>query len=195
MVASGTMPSGEGELSRLSQTAFVPAAWAPTMSVFGLSPTNSESDADTTVQSAIHYSGTYKLVYFSAAFEAIDHSPSRYLQQWTLMRRILTFFGEGLPSDIAQPTPEPEVRPYVFRISPSPFVRVALVEFIAPVSGRMELRTFSTDGRMVASEARTATIGQPVSFKLDGTGLANGTYLVQVKTPVGIYAQKTAVLK
>jgi hypothetical protein len=48
---------------------------------------------------------------------------------------------------------------------------------------------------MVASETQTAFIGQRMSFKLDGEKFANGTYLVQVKTPVGVYAQKTAVLK
>ena len=151
--------------------------------------------ADTTVKSVVRYSGAYKLVYFSCAFEAIDHAPSRYLQRWTLMRRTLTFFGENMPSDIVEETREPDVKPYTIRVSPSPFGRVALVEFIAPVSGRMELRTYSTDGRMVVSEDQAASIGQHVSFRLDGTKLANGIYLVQVKTPVGIYAQKTAVLK
>jgi hypothetical protein len=70
-----------------------------------------------------------------------------------------------------------------------------MVEFIAPVSGSMELRTFSTDGRLVASQTQAAVIGQRMSFKLDGAKLANGTYLVQVRTPAGVYAQKTAVLK
>ena len=150
---------------------------------------------DTTVQGIIRYSGGYKVVFFSCAFEAIDHAPSRYLQRWTLMRRVLTFFGEAIPLDVAGKTPEPDVKPYVIRVSPSPFRRVALVEFAAPVSGRMQLRMYSTDGRMVASEGQAAAIGQHMSFKLDGTRLANGIYLVQVKTPVGIYAQKTAVLK
>ena len=59
----------------------------------------------------------------------------------------------------------------------------------------MELRTFSTDGRLVASEAQTAFMGQRMSFKLDGAKLANGMYLVQVRTPVGVYAQKTTVLR
>jgi len=151
--------------------------------------------ADTTVQAVIRYDGAYKVVFFSCAFEAIDHSVSRYLQKWTLMQRILAWFGEGIPPAIAQQMREPEIKPYAIKVSPNPFRRQALVEFTAPVSGRMELRTFSTDGRMVASETQTAFIGQRMSFKLDGAKLANGTYLVQVKTPVGVYAQKTAVLK
>jgi hypothetical protein len=151
--------------------------------------------ADTTVKSIVHYAGTHKVVFFSNAFEAINHSVSRYLQKWTLMKRILTWFGEGIPPAIAQELREPEVRPYALKVSPNPFRRQALVEFTAPVSGRMEFRTFSTDGRLVASETQTAVIGQHMSFKLDGAKLANGTYLVQVKTPTGVYAQKTAVLK
>jgi hypothetical protein len=151
--------------------------------------------ADTTVKSIVRYAGAYKVVFFSCAFEAIDHSVSRYLQKWTLMKRILTWFGEGIPPAVAQELREPEVKPYALKVSPNPFRRQALVEFTAPISGRMELRTYSTDGRLVASETRTASIGQHLSFKLDGTKLANGTYLVQVKTPAGVYAQKTAVLR
>jgi hypothetical protein len=151
--------------------------------------------ADTTVKSVVRYSGTYKVVFFSCAFEAINHSVSRYLQKWTLVRRILTWFGEGIPPAVAQPLREPELRPYALQVLPNPFRRQALAEFTAPVSGKMEFRTFSTDGRVVASETRTAVMGERVSFKLDGEKLANGTYLVQVKTPAGVYARKTAVLK
>jgi len=152
--------------------------------------------ADTTVKSVIRYAdSTYKVVFFSCAFEAIDHSVSRYLQKWTLMRRILAWFGEGIPPAVSQQVREPEVRPYALQVTPNPFRRQALVEFTAPVSGRMELRAYSTDGRMVSSETKTAVMGEHVSFKLDGARLANGTYLVQVKTPAGVYAQKTAVLK
>ncbi len=151
--------------------------------------------ADTTVKSIVHYAGAYKVVFFSCAFEAIDHSTSRYLQKWTLMKRILTFFGEGIPPAIAQELREPEVRPYALKISPNPFRRQAVVEFTAPVSGRMEFKAISADGRLVASETRTAVFGERVSFKLEGAKLANGTYLVQVKTPVGVYATKTAILR
>jgi hypothetical protein len=36
----------------------------------------------------------------------------------------------------------------------------------------MELRTFSTGGRVVAGRTLAAVIGQPVSFRLNGNGLA-----------------------
>jgi hypothetical protein len=152
--------------------------------------------ADTTVKSVIRYAGTsYKVVFFSCAFEAINHSVSKYLQKWTLMKRILTWFGEGIPPAVEQEMRSPEIKPYALRVTPNPFRRQALVEFTAPVSGNMEFRTFSTDGRLVANETQTAVIGQHMSFKLDGAKLANGTYLLQVVTPVGVYARKTAVLK
>ena len=91
--------------------------------------------------------------------------------------------------------PAPRTSGLSLDLSPNPFSGQARVEFIAPVSGRMQLKTFSTNGRLVASQAQTATIGQRMTFRLDGTKLANGIYLVQLVTPAGIYAQKTAVLK
>ncbi|HTW92682.1 MAG TPA: S8 family serine peptidase [bacterium] len=151
--------------------------------------------SDTTVQAVIRYSGSYKVVLFSCAFEAIDHQVSRYLQKWTLMRRILLYFGEGIPPAVAQQTRQPEVKPYVLKVSPSPTRGRATVEFIAPISGLIELKTFATNGRLVQSQTRNATMGQRLSFTLDGAKLPTGTYLVQVKTPAGLYAQKIAVLK
>lgn len=93
------------------------------------------------------------------------------------------------------PPPAPRTSGLSLDLSPNPFKRQARVEFLAPVSGRMQLKTFATDGRLVASQAQTATLGQRMSFRLDGTKLANGVYLVQLVTPAGVYAQKTAVLK
>ncbi|MCS7258827.1 MAG: T9SS type A sorting domain-containing protein, partial [candidate division WOR-3 bacterium] len=66
--------------------------------------------ADTTVYGAIRYSGAYKVVYFGMPFEAINHSPTRYIQKWEVMRRILTFFNEPLPQDIIE-----ETQPYQLR--------------------------------------------------------------------------------
>jgi len=149
---------------------------------------------DTSVQAIIRYAGTYKVVFFACPFEAINHSVSRYLQKWTLVARTLKYFGERVPG-VAQELPGPDIRPYALKVIPNPFRDQAQVEFTAPVSGRMELKAYSTDGRLVSNQTQTATIGQRLSFRLDGTKLANGTYLVQVVTPAGVYAQKTAVLK
>jgi hypothetical protein len=150
--------------------------------------------ADTTVQGVVHFAGAYHVVFFSCAFEALDHSTTRYLQKWTLIARILKFFGEKVPG-VAQGQPTPDINPYVLKISPSPFSKIARVEFTAPISGRMQLRTFSTDGRLVASQNADARMGQHVTFYLDALHLANGIYLVQLSTPAGLYARKTAVLK
>jgi hypothetical protein len=149
---------------------------------------------DTSVQAIIRYSGSYGLVFFSCPFEAIDHSVSRYVQKWTLFARILKYFGERVPG-VAQELPGPDIKPYALKVTPNPFRGQALVEFTAPISGVMELKTFSTDGRLVSSQTQTATIGQRMNFRLDGKKLANGIYLVQLVTPAGVYAQKAAVLK
>jgi hypothetical protein len=149
---------------------------------------------DTTVQAVVHYSGAYHVVYFACPFEAINHSVSRYLQKWTLVARILRFFGETVPG-VEQEMPSPDLKPYVLRISPSPFAKRALVEFTAPVSGAMELRMYTAAGRLVSSQTGAARLGQRMAFTLDGSTLSNGVYLIQLVTPVGLYAQKTAVLK
>jgi hypothetical protein len=39
------------------------------------------------------------------------------------------------------------------------------------------------------------TLGERVSFELDGAKLGNGVYLVQLVTPAGVFAEKTAVLR
>jgi hypothetical protein len=152
---------------------------------------------DTTVYPVVRYKETdgYAVVFFSVPFEAIDHSTSLYLQKWTLLKRILEYFGERVPGVTEAPPVVENKRPYVLRISPNPFAGSATVSFIAPVSGRVELRTYAIDGRLVDSQARDVTLGERTGFRLDGTKLANGTYLVQLVTPAGIFAQKTAVLR
>jgi len=149
---------------------------------------------DTSVQAIIRYAGAYRVVFFSCAFEALDHATSRYVQKWTLFARILKYFGERVPG-VAQELPGPDIKPYALKVTPNPFRGQALVEFTAPISGVMELKTFSTDGRLASSQTQTATIGQRMNFRLDGKKLANGIYLVQLVTPAGVYAQKAAVLK
>jgi hypothetical protein len=151
--------------------------------------------SDTTTYSLIHYSGSYKLVFFAVPFEAIDHSASRYLQKWTLVSRILRFFGERVPG-VEQPIPQPRLnRPYAMNITPNPFARTATVRFVAPVTGTVTLNAYALSGQLVGSQSRPVQFGEDTEFRLDGTNLANGVYLVQLVTTDGVYAQKAAVLR
>ncbi len=150
---------------------------------------------DTTVMALVRYAGTYRLVFFSIPFEAIDHAPSRYVQRWTLCRRILEWLGERLPGVAEENPSSPSQRPYVLRITPNPFTQKAQVSFFAPLSGPCEIRLYSLDGRLLQSHSRHAILAEPVNFNLDGTRLTSGIYLVQLVTPEGVYAQKAAVLR
>ncbi|MEO0082061.1 MAG: S8 family serine peptidase [candidate division WOR-3 bacterium] len=151
--------------------------------------------ADTTLQAVVRYSGNYHVVFFSIPFEAIDHSVTRYLQKWTLIRRILLWFGEGVPGVEERPPIAPDSRPYVLNITPNPFSRSCRVEFIAPVSGQVELRTYSVNGRLVNSQTKTVKLGERTGFVLEAADLASGTYFVQLVTSEGVFAQKAAVLR
>ncbi len=151
--------------------------------------------ADPEVRAVVKYKDGYAVVFFSVPFEAIDHATSRYLQKWTLIKRIFDWFGERVPGVEERPPVAGNPRPYVLNITPNPFSQHCRVQFIAPVSGQVELRTYATDGRMVSSQAKQVTLGERAYFDLDGKGLANGTYLVQLVTSDGVFAQKAAVLR
>ena len=152
---------------------------------------------DTTVHSVVRYMQTdgFGVVFFPVPFEAIDHSCSQYLQKWTLVKRILQWFGERVPGVAEGPPVVPEKRPYVLNISPNPFAHRAQVRFVAPVTGEVKLQTYTVNGRLVDSQARSVSLGERVTFELNGARLSNGVYLVQLVTPTGVFAEKTAVLK
>ena len=151
--------------------------------------------ADTTVQAVIHYAGSYKVVYFACAFEAMDQSASRYLQKWTIIQRVLEFFGEPRPGVTDQAGSVPLATAPVLRIIPNPVRGTARVSFDATIAGPVQLRVFAADGRLVQDETRN--VGQPgnLGFTLDGAKLGNGVFLVQLVTPAGVYAQKTAIVR
>lgn len=150
---------------------------------------------DTTVQAFISYSGSYKLVFFAAAFEAINHSATRYLQRWTLMARIFNFFGEATPGVVEEATLPVARERGRLEISPNPFSRNARVRFVAPVNGPAKLRVYTAAGQLLYSETRTARQGSVVEFELDGARLGSGAWIVQVATPAGVVTAKTLVLK
>jgi hypothetical protein len=147
-----------------------------------------------TAFSVIRYAGAYQLVFFPVAFEAVDHS-TRYLQRDEAVKRILLWFGERIPGVAEQPPLAPDKRPYVLHIAPNPFRDRTNVEFIAPLSGTVELRAYTLNGRLVSSQTGSFARGERGRFDLDGSNLANGVYVVQLVTPLGVYAQKTAVLR
>jgi len=149
---------------------------------------------DTTAVPMIRYAGNYRLVFFSVAFEAIDHS-SRYLQRWTLIKRIFEWFGERLPGVEQEPPLVKANKPYALRITPNPFASRATVEFNAPVSGTVELRMYSLNGQLLNSVSRDVNFGEYVRLDVDARNLANGIYLFQLVTRDGVYAQKAAVLR
>ncbi len=150
---------------------------------------------DTTVMSAIRYAGTYRLVFFSIPFEAIDHAVSRYVQKWTLVRRILEWFGERLPGVVEAPPPIRDGRPYALRITPNPFTQNAEVEFIAPTTGIAELRTYSISGRLVEKQQQPVRLGGRTRFLLGTPPLAPGVYLVQLVTADGAFRHKAVVVR
>ncbi|MGQ9678111.1 MAG: S8 family serine peptidase [bacterium] len=149
--------------------------------------------ADTTAAALIRYSNNYKLVFFPVAFEAIDHS-SRYLQRWTLIRRILEWFGEMLPG-VEQLPPFQSHHPWALHITPNPIKQIATIEFTAPVTGKVELAIYTLTGRLELTRQKDVNFGEYLRMDLNTDGLPNGTYLLMLKTPAGVYAQKAVILR
>jgi hypothetical protein len=69
------------------------------------------------------------------------------------------------------------------------------VSFVAPVTGEVRLNTWTVAGRLADSQVRKVELGERAWFELDGARLGNGVYLVQLVTPAGVFAEKTAVLR
>ncbi|MFO7638187.1 MAG: S8 family serine peptidase [bacterium] len=155
---------------------------------------------DTTVHSMVRYQETdgQAVVFLPVPFEAINHSTARYLQKWTLLRRIFEWFGEAVPG-VADESGElpllPDKRPYALRVTPSPVTGRAWVEFTAPVSGRVELRAYNLNGRLVQTGGAEVSFGERSRVEFDATGLAAGTYLLQLHTAAGAYAQRATVVR
>jgi len=149
---------------------------------------------DTTVSCLIRYEGDFRLVYLPVPFEAIDHAVSRYLQKWTLVRRVLEWFGERVPGVAEPPAAAPGPAGPV-RVVPNPVRGPALVEYQAPSPGPVELRVYSAAGRLVAREERHAAGPGRVVFRLDAGQLANGVYLFRVATPGGAASGRAVVLR
>jgi hypothetical protein len=151
---------------------------------------------DTTVQAVVRYAGTYRLVFFSCPFEAIDHSTARYVQKWTLLKRILTWFGERVPRL------EERSQPAATRTSQGPALDCPTIVgghasawFTAPLSGTVRFSVFSASGRLISEQTAPAHKGDRLRFSVDAGQMCAGVYFVQLAAPGGQAVRKVAVLK
>ncbi len=156
--------------------------------------------ADTTVYGAIRYSGAYKVVYFGMPFEAINHSPTRYVQKWEIMRRILTFFNEPLPQYISEDkhlAKTATTGPIRFTIYPNPFSDKLYFRFENSLrTERVIIRIYDINGSLV----QTLDINTNANAVWDGTNyhgtkLQNGIYFCEVSTSRQTLIRKAIILK
>jgi subtilisin family serine protease len=104
---------------------------------------------DTTVYGAIRYLGDFKLVYFAEPFEAIDHATPRYVQKWTILRRIMDYFGEPLPGAVTEINPMVEKIGAMLRVSPNPATGQAAIEWSLGTARPAQARIYDIRGRLV----------------------------------------------
>jgi len=138
--------------------------------------------ADTTVKSVIRYSGAHRVVYFAAPFEAIDHATSRYLQKWTLVRRILEWFGERVPG-VEEP-PSLRTRPVALMVFPNPvrnWLSLRVEGLSGPIAGHARVSVHDVLGRAVFNQDFTIH-HSPFTISPGLSGLASGVYLVRLET-------------
>ena len=131
---------------------------------------------DDTTAALIRYSGTYRLVFFAVPFEAIDHSVARYLQKWTLLMRILEYFGERVPGveqavQPALPRPGPNLQ-----VFPNPCRTRTAVRFRPAADGPATLSVFDAAGRIIL---QSAICNLTSEMPLDLRHLSPGVYLLK----------------
>ncbi len=147
--------------------------------------------ADTTVSGVIRYAGSYRLVFLSIPFEALDHSPSRYLQRAEFLRRVLAYFGEALPGT-AEPLPATTTRRQPVFL-PTVVSRSAEPRFPAPTEDGAMLRVFSAAGRLVTKQCLDAGPGHQQLWSLLGR-LPPGVYVVELSTAGISWRQKLVIV-
>lgn len=155
--------------------------------------------ADTTVYGAIRYAGSYKLVYFGMPFEAINHTPTRYIQKWEVMRRILTFFNEPLPHGLedSEITITQNITKPTFNIFPNPISlsRNNQIYFNLSTNQPAHINIYSIAGELIKSISVSNS-----SLIWDGTDrfgnkLMNGVYFCELKTNNASIVKKAVIIR
>jgi hypothetical protein len=144
---------------------------------------------DTTIYAGLRYSGSYKLVYFSMPFEAIDHATGRYTQKWTILRRIFGFFEEPLPPVAVDEPPvvAPGLTERGLRIAPNPARNQVSLHYNLASPQPVSVRVYDAQGRVVAvPKTGIQPAGtQRVNWNLrdrNGRPVRNGIYFCTVQT-------------
>jgi subtilisin family serine protease len=149
--------------------------------------------SDTTVCGGIRYRDGYRLVYFAEPFEAIDHAISRYVQKWTILHRILTFFDEPLPPvAVAEPdtrNPHSAVRTpqFALRIAPNPVAEQARIAFSLDHATTANVRIYDVRGRLVTELVSTSMAAGNHNLNwnlrdISGRRVAEGIYYCTLST-------------
>lgn len=151
-----------------------------------------------TIYAGIHYSNTYKVVYFGFPFEAIAGNPTRYTQKWVMMARILTFFGEALPPTEIKEEPKTFTRTNlsVLSFAPNPFQQKTTIRFQIGDFNNAQLNIYNATGKLVKSFNRLVT--QSVIW--DGTDsnhkqLSTGVYFVELRQGNTLNAGKILLMR
>lgn len=131
------------------------------------------------IYAGVHYSNTYKVVYFSFPFEAIAGNPARYTQKWEIMARILTFFGEALPpAAVTESKASYQLRSPLISFKPNPFQKQTVIRFQTSALRNGELHIYNSTGKLVRT-LKVADAAQLVIW--DGKDMHN-RFL-----PTGVY--------
>ncbi|MEO0092758.1 MAG: S8 family serine peptidase [candidate division WOR-3 bacterium] len=146
-----------------------------------------------TIYGGIHYSNTYKVVYFGFPFEAIAGNPTRYTQKWVIMARILTFFGEALPPAEIKEAPKTFVKTNlpVLSLAPNPFAKQVAIKLLISDYQNAQLNIYNAVGKLVKSFKRLVT----KSVIWDGTDFNNrqlpsGVYFVELRQGSNLSSDK-----
>lgn len=137
----------------------------------------------------ITFEGGYKLAYLAFPFEAISGDTARYMQRIEVIRRILAWFGNVIPTGVDGESAGE--RPLAGRKislsgSPNPFTSRSLFAFSLERPSRVALTAYNNLGQRVATIFRGDLVGGDHRLSWDGKGeggraLSSGVYFVRLE--------------